>query len=51
LLEFVAKTDNRLKKVFVTMGELGASMRLSQMINEEIDVKAIVPEINKAYYL
>ena len=45
LLEFVT-TANGLKKVFVVMGELKASMYLAQKINDEIGVKAVVPQIN-----
>lgn len=44
LLEFVT-TANGLKKVFVVMGELKASMHLAQKINDEIGVKAVVPEL------
>lgn len=49
LLEFVSTGTDRLKKVFVVMGEPGASMHLAQRINDELGVKAIVPERNKGY--
>jgi len=43
LLEFVA-TGEKLKKVFVVMGEPRSSMYLAQRINDEFNVKAIAPE-------
>jgi metallo-beta-lactamase family protein len=62
LVEFVATAGNgsmgnnggdsnkpRLKEVFVVMGEPGASMHLAQRINDELGVKAIVPERLKEY--
>jgi metallo-beta-lactamase family protein len=57
LVEFVATAggpdssakDIRLKQVFVVMGEPGASMHLAQRINDELGVKAIVPERLKEY--
>jgi metallo-beta-lactamase family protein len=66
LVEFVATTgeesddgakspgsnnSRRLKKVFVVMGEPGASMHLAQRINDELDGNAIVPEKGKEYVL
>jgi metallo-beta-lactamase family protein len=56
LVEFVAtagdKTSKaRLKEVFVVMGEPGASMHLAQRINDELNIKAIVPERLKPYSL
>lgn len=45
LLGFVSNATNRLKQVFVTMGEPKASMFLAQKINEELKVKAVVPKI------
>ena len=64
LVEFVATAGNgltgnnggdsnkpRLKEVFVVMGEPGASMHLAQRINDELGVKAIVPERLKPYSL
>ncbi|MEK9177996.1 MAG: MBL fold metallo-hydrolase [Patescibacteria group bacterium] len=44
LVEFVSTATNRLKEVFVTMGEPKASMHLAQRINEELGIKAIVPQ-------
>lgn len=51
LLEFVATGDERLKKIFVVMGETGASLHLAQAVNDELGVKAIVPELGKEYIL
>jgi metallo-beta-lactamase family protein len=56
LVEFVATAGGdsnkpRLKQVFVVMGEPGASMHLAQRINDELNVKAIVPERLKEYPL
>ena len=51
LLEFVATASDRLKKVFVVMGEPAASMFLAQKINNELNVKAIVPDKDTAYNL
>jgi len=51
LVEFVSTATERLKEVFVTMGEPGASMHLAQRINDELDIEAIVPERLKEYQL
>jgi metallo-beta-lactamase family protein len=64
LVEFVATAGNestsnnsgdsnksRLKEVFVVMGEPGASMHLAQRINDELNVKAIVPERLEPYFI
>ena len=56
LVEFVSTAGNetgksRLKEVFAVMGEPGASMHLAQRINDELAVKAIMPERGKAYEL
>jgi metallo-beta-lactamase family protein len=51
LVEFVSTATKRLKQIFVAMGEPGASMYLAQRINDEIGVKAIVPERKKEYQL
>ncbi len=51
LVDFVATATDRLKKVFAVMGEPRASMHLAQRINDELGVKAIVPERNIAYEL
>jgi metallo-beta-lactamase family protein len=51
LVEFVSTASNRLRQIFVTMGEPGASMHLAQRINEELAVKTIVPEVNTRYPL
>ena len=55
LVEFVATAGDsaggkgRLKEVFVVMGEPGASMHLAQRLNDELGVKAIVPERAREY--
>jgi metallo-beta-lactamase family protein len=51
LVEFVATASDRLKKVFVVMGEPKASMHLAQRLNDELNVKAMVPERLKKYDL
>lgn len=51
LVEFVSTASDRLKKVFVAMGEPGASMHLAQRVNDELAVNAIVPERAKEYQL
>lgn len=54
LVEFVSTAGTsggkgKLKKVFVVMGEPRASMHLAQRLNDELGVKAIVPERLKGY--
>ena len=49
LVEFVSTGTDRLKEVFVVMGEPSASMHLAQRLNDELNVKAIVPERKKGY--
>ena len=51
LIEFVTTGTPRLKKIFVVMGEPGASMHLAQKINDELGVKALMPERNRKYEL
>ena len=51
LVEFVSTGTDNLKEVFAVMGEPGASMHLAQRINDELGVKAIVPERRKPYEL
>jgi len=51
LLEFVGKAGKSLKQVFTVMGEPGSAMHLAQRINDEIGVKAIVPERDIVYEL
>ncbi len=57
LVEFVATAGDglggkgRLKKVFVVMGEPGASMHLAQRLNDELNVKAMVPERLNEYVI
>ena len=49
LVEFVSTGTEKLKQVFVVMGEPGVSMHLAQRINDELGVKAIVPERGVTY--
>ncbi|MFA6601895.1 MAG: MBL fold metallo-hydrolase RNA specificity domain-containing protein, partial [Candidatus Paceibacterota bacterium] len=51
LVEFVSTGTDKLKKVFVAMGEPGASMHLAQRLNDELGVKAVVPELGGGYEL
>ena len=51
MVEFVATAGNTLKKVFVVMGEPGASMHLAQRLNDEVGKNALVPEREKEYFL
>lgn len=51
LVDFVSTAGNRLKKVFVAMGEPKASMHLAQRLNGELGVKAEMPEIGRVYQL
>ncbi len=44
LVEFISTATNRLKRVFIAMGEPKASMHLAQRINEELGMKAVVPQ-------
>lgn len=44
LLEFVS-TGEKLKKVFVVMGEPRSAMYLAQRINDEFNVNAVAPEV------
>jgi len=49
LVDFVSHTASTLKQVFVTMGEPKSSIFLAQRLNDELNVKAIVPERGKRY--
>jgi len=51
LVEFVTTATDSLKQVFVIMGEPKAEMFLAQRINDELGVKAQVPDVNKPYVL
>jgi metallo-beta-lactamase family protein len=51
LIEFVTTGSERIKNIFVVMGEPGASMHLAQRINDELTVKAMVPERGMKYEL
>ena len=43
LVEFVEKTANTLKKVFVTMGEPKSSMFLAQRLRDNFEIEALTP--------
>jgi len=51
LVDFASHTVNTLKNVFVVMGEPKSSIFLAQRLNDELGVKAIVPERGKRYEL
>lgn len=51
LVEFVSTSTDRLKKVFIAMGEPSSSMHLAQRLNDELGVKAMVPQADKFYAL
>lgn len=51
LVEFASTAGDKLKKIFVVMGEPGASMHLAQRLNDEFGKEAIVPERGKVYEL
>ncbi|OHA88258.1 MAG: hypothetical protein A2653_00770 [Candidatus Zambryskibacteria bacterium RIFCSPHIGHO2_01_FULL_43_25] len=51
LIEFVEKTAESLKKVFVVMGEAKASAFLVQRLRDYLDVSALVPKRGEKYYL
>lgn len=51
LVNFVTTATDRLKKIFVVMGEYQSSMHLAQRLNGELPVEAIVPERNIEYLL
>ncbi len=51
LVDFVSHTASTLKQVFVTMGEPKSSIFLTQRLNDELNVNAIVPERGKRYEL
>lgn len=51
LLTFVSKAQTSLKKVFVAMGEPGASTFLAQRIRDELGIEALVPERGISYKL
>jgi len=49
LVEFVSTATKKLKQVFVVMGEPKSSMFLTQRINDELDVKAAMPDRGVGY--
>jgi metallo-beta-lactamase family protein len=51
LVNFVSHTAQTLKQVFVCMGEPKSSMFLAQRLNDELGVKALMPERGKRYVL
>jgi metallo-beta-lactamase family protein len=51
LIEFVSNCGDKIKKVFVAMGEPKSEIFLAQRLRDELDVEAIVPERGKIYEL
>jgi metallo-beta-lactamase family protein len=51
MVEWAATGSERTKKIFVVMGEPKSSMHLAQRLNDELMVKALVPERNLPYKL
>jgi metallo-beta-lactamase family protein len=49
LLEFVENTAERVKKVFVVMGESKASLFLVQKLRDNLDVDAIHPKVGECF--
>ncbi len=49
ILDMVADSADKLKKVFVVMGEPKSSIFLAQRIRDELDVDAIYPDREKEY--
>lgn len=51
LVDFVSYSSDKVKKVFVVMGEPKASLYLVQRLRDELDVDAIYPERGVSYKL
>ncbi len=51
LVDLVSKTAEKVKKVFVVMGEPSSSTFLVRRLRDELDVDAIYPERGKIYKL
>lgn len=51
LVEFITTATSKLKKVFVTHGELGSSMHLAQRLHGEFGLDAVVPERGEGFEL
>ncbi|HPI82445.1 MAG TPA: MBL fold metallo-hydrolase [Candidatus Paceibacterota bacterium] len=51
LVEFVENTAEKVKKVFVTMGEPKSSMFLAQRLNDELGVSAYAPDSGEHVFL
>lgn len=51
LVEMISDTAETVKKVFVVMGEPGASMFLAQKLHEYLNIDAVYPERGKVYEL
>lgn len=51
LVDFVSKSSETLKKVFIAMGEMKSSIFLAQRIHDELGINAVVPERGKTYEL
>jgi metallo-beta-lactamase family protein len=47
LIEFVAESQETLKKVFVTMGEERASLFLVQRLRDYLGLDAIAPDVDQ----
>lgn len=51
LVDFVQSASDRLKKVFVVMGELKASMFLAQRIRDQLGIQSFTPTIGESVEL
>lgn len=51
LLDYVERSGDSLKRVFVAMGELKSSFFLAQRINDYLDIKTVVPEEGQTFTL
>jgi metallo-beta-lactamase family protein len=51
LVEFIEKSSSKLKKVFVVMGELKASLFLTQRIRDYLGIEAFSPEEGETHEL
>jgi metallo-beta-lactamase family protein len=51
LVEFVARSESTLEKVFVAMGEPKSSLFLAQRIRDELGIEAIFPELGSTHQI
>lgn len=51
LVDFVSKSANRLKKVFVCMGETKSSLFLVQRLRDYLGVNAVAPDVDESVIL